>query len=53
VGYRDYFRDLAPLADQRKTEFGAEAEESLEAHERIEAANQGPFREYLTDYFAD
>ena len=52
-GYRDYFRGLPPLASSRLTEFNAEADESLEAHERIEKSEQGSFREYLGAYFAD
>jgi glutamate--cysteine ligase len=53
VGYRDYFRDLAPLATGRHAEFAAEAEQSWEAHERLEASEQGSFRDYLAHYFAD
>ncbi len=53
VGYRDYFRELAPLSTERSAQFEAQAQESLEAHERIEAAEQGPFRDYLAAYFAD
>lgn len=51
--YRDYFRDLAPLADGRAEVFAAEVADSWRAHERIESAQQAPFREYLADYFAD
>jgi len=53
AGYRDYFRDLAPLAAAREDAFSAEADQSWREHEAIESAAQAPFREYLADYFAD
>jgi glutamate--cysteine ligase len=53
LGYRDYFRDLAPLATAQESALRDEAEESWRSHERIEAAEQGSFRAYLADYFAD
>ena len=53
VGYRDYFRDLAPLAPSRHSAFAVEAEESWAAHERLEASDSGSFRDYLATYFAD
>jgi glutamate--cysteine ligase len=50
--YKQYFTELDAPDEPRLAEFKAEAEASLEAHERLEAAPQKPFREYLADYFA-
>jgi glutamate--cysteine ligase len=44
--------EMRDTDEPRLAEFKAEAEASLEAHERLEAAPQKPFREYLADYFA-
>jgi glutamate--cysteine ligase len=53
VGYRDYFRDLAPLAAGRHAEFTGEVEASWAAHEHLEATDRGTFQEYLAAYFAE
>jgi glutamate--cysteine ligase len=53
VGYRDYFRDLAPLAAGRHAEFTGEVEASWAAHEHLEATDRGTFQEYLAGYFAE
>ena len=50
--YKQYFTELHEPDEPRLAEFEAQAEASLEAHERLEAAPQKPFREYLADYFA-
>jgi glutamate--cysteine ligase len=50
--YKQYFTELHEPDEPRLAEFKAEAEGSLEAHERLEAAPQKPFREYLAEYFA-
>ena len=50
--YKSYFTELHPLDEPRAGEFAAEAEASLEAQARLEAAPQEPFREYLAKYFA-
>lgn len=53
VGYRDYFRDLAPLAAGRYAEYTGEVEASWAAHEHLEATDRGTFQEYLAGYFAE
>ncbi len=50
--YKQYFTELHVPNEARLGEFREQAEASLEAHERLEAAPQKPFREYLADYFA-
>jgi glutamate--cysteine ligase len=52
-GYRDYFRELAPLSVERRAEFEQEVRDSLDAHARIEASDQGDFKSYLANYFSD
>jgi glutamate--cysteine ligase len=51
--YKAYFTELTPLEESRVAGFTQEVEESLEAQERIEAAPQAPFGEYLAGYLAD
>ena len=51
--YKSYFTDLHQPDPARIAEFTAEAEASLEAQARLEAAPQKPFGEYLADYFRD
>ena len=51
--YKAYFTELHPPDEARIAEFGAEAEASLEAQARIEAAPAEPFRDYLAHYLAD
>jgi glutamate--cysteine ligase len=53
TGYKSYFTDLYEPDAARIAEFAAEAEASLEAQERIDAAPQEPFGEYLAAYFRD
>ncbi len=53
AGYRDYFRDLAPLEPQRIAQFEHEVRESVEAHANVEASDRGDFRTYLAGYFSD
>jgi glutamate--cysteine ligase len=50
--YKQYFDELHQPDEKKLAEFATQAEASLEAHERIEAAPQKPFREYLAEYFA-
>jgi glutamate--cysteine ligase len=50
--YKQYFTELHEPDAPRLAEFRAQAEESLEAHARLEAAPQKPFRDYLAEYFA-
>ncbi len=50
--YKQYFTELHEPNEARLAEFEAEAEASLEAQERLEAAPRKPFRDYLADYFA-
>jgi glutamate--cysteine ligase len=50
--YKQYFTELHEPNEVRLAGFKQEAEESLEAHARLEAQPQKPFREYLADYFA-
>jgi glutamate--cysteine ligase len=49
--HKAYFLDLYPPNSERLTEFASEAEESLAAQKRIEAADRGTFEEYLQRYF--
>ena len=51
--YKAYFTDLHAPDEARIGEFTAEAQASLDAQARLEAAPQAPFREYLADYFRD
>ena len=51
--YKAYFTELHPPDEARIAAFTAEAEVSLEAQARLEAAKQPPFREYLAQYLAD
>lgn len=51
--YKSYFTELHPLNEARTAEFAAEAETSLEAQARLEAAKQEPFADYLAKYLAD
>jgi gamma-glutamylcysteine synthetase len=44
--------DLFSPNESRQDEFAAEAQESLEAQARIEAADKISFDEYLARYFA-
>jgi len=53
AAHKAYFLDLYPPNEERLREFGAEAQESLEAQRRIEATDTGTFEEYLKRYFAD
>jgi glutamate--cysteine ligase len=50
--YKQYFTELHAPDEPRLEEFRAEAEASLEAQERLEAAPQPPFRDYLAAYLA-
>jgi glutamate--cysteine ligase len=51
--HKAYFLDLYPPNVERLREFSQEAEDSLAAQQRIEAADRGTFAEYLARYFAD
>jgi glutamate--cysteine ligase len=51
--HKAYFLDLYPPNEERLREFSQEAEDSLAAQRRIEAADRGTFAEYLARYFAD
>ena len=51
--YKSYFTEIVPLEESRLAGFTQEVEESLEAQQRLEAAPQAPFREYLAGYLAD
>jgi glutamate--cysteine ligase len=51
--HKAYFLELHPPNAQRLAEFRAEAEESLRAQEKTEAADRQPFDEYLARYLAD
>jgi glutamate--cysteine ligase len=51
--HKDYFLGLYPPNERRLAEFAAEAEESHEAQERIEAGDKTDFDTYLADYLAD
>jgi glutamate--cysteine ligase len=53
AAHKAYFLDLYPPNEERLREFGAQAEESLQAQRRIEASDTGTFKEYLARYFAD
>jgi glutamate--cysteine ligase len=52
AAHKAYFLDLYAPNAARLAEFGAEAEESLHAQRRIEAADTGTFEEFLARYFA-
>jgi glutamate--cysteine ligase len=49
--HKAYFLDLYPPNGERLTEFASEAEESLAAQKRIEAADRGTLDQYLQRYF--
>jgi glutamate--cysteine ligase len=54
--YSQAHRDLveaAPVNEARQREFEQEAEESLQAQQRIEATQKGSFDEYLANYLAN
>ncbi len=51
--YQSYFTELHEPDAARIAEFTAEAEVSLEAQARLEAAAQAPFGRYLADYLRD
>jgi glutamate--cysteine ligase len=51
--YKAYFTELHPPNAARVADFTAEAEASLAAQARAEAAPQEPFRDYLAKYLAD
>ena len=53
AAHKAYFLDLYPPNEERLREFGAEAQESLEAQRSIEARDTGTLQQYLTRYFAD
>jgi glutamate--cysteine ligase len=53
AAHKAYFLDLYPPNEERLSEFGSEARESLEAQRRIEANDTGTFEDYLKRYFAD
>ena len=50
--YKQYFTELHAPDERKLATFRQEAEESLEAHERLERQPQEPFRDYLAKYFA-
>jgi glutamate--cysteine ligase len=51
--YKEYFTDLKAPDEARLAAFAVEAQQSLEAQQRLEAAPQEPFRAYLARYLAD
>jgi glutamate--cysteine ligase len=51
--HKAYFLDLYPPNEERLREFSREAQESLVAQHKIEAADRGTFAQYLHRYFAD
>jgi glutamate--cysteine ligase len=51
--HKAYFLDLYPPNEERLREFSQEAEDSLAAQQKIEAADRGTLAEYLARYFAD
>ena len=50
--HQSYFRELYPPNESRQQEFQHEAEESLVAQSRIEAADRLTFDQYLEQYFS-
>jgi hypothetical protein len=50
--HRSYFTELFSPNAARQQEFADEAQESLEAQARLEAADRLSFDEYLERYFA-
>ena len=50
--HQSYFRELYPPNESRLQEFQHEAEESLVAQSRIEAADRLTFDQYLQHYFS-
>jgi glutamate--cysteine ligase len=51
--HKAYFLDLYPPNEERLREFSQEAQESLVAQRKIEAADRGTFAQYLHRYFAE
>ena len=51
--HKAYFLELYPPNEERLSELGEEARESLAAQRRIESSDRGTFDEYLARYFAD
>jgi glutamate--cysteine ligase len=51
--HRDYFRDLYPPKQSQQDVFRAEADESIPAQQRIEAADEVSFEEFVANWFAD
>jgi glutamate--cysteine ligase len=51
--HKDYFLGLYPPNESRLGEFAAEAQESIEAQRKIEAADNVNFDTYLAHYLAD
>lgn len=51
--HKAYFLELYPPNEQRLAEFRSEADESLDAQERIEASDKLSFDEYLQRYLAE
>jgi glutamate--cysteine ligase len=51
--HRDYFRDLYPPKPSQLDVFRAEADESVLAQQRIEAADEISFEEFVANWFAD
>ena len=52
AAHKEYFLDLYAPNAARLSEFAAEADESLHAQRRIEAADSGTFEQFLARYFA-
>jgi glutamate--cysteine ligase len=51
--HKDYFLGLYPPNESRLAEFGAEAQESLQAQRNIESADRTNFDAYLAHYLSD
>ena len=51
--HKDYFLDLYPPNEARRSEFAAEAQESIGKQRRIEAGDTGTFAQFLGRYFAN
>jgi glutamate--cysteine ligase len=51
--HRDYFRDLYPPKQSQLDVFRVEADESVLAQQRIEAADKVSFEEFVANWFAD
>jgi glutamate--cysteine ligase len=50
--HKAYFLEMYPPNQARLAEFAVEAQQSLQRHQAIEAADHGTFEEYLAHYFA-